>query len=217
MQSSSSNLCLEVAFSRVQNQQDHASSHVSSNLCCRIHQPVYFCYLVRSSRPSAQQSGKAPCRNTKPYLNPTGAAESNWMSGPYRNPRSRLRRRCGSLPAWNPLDGYLASCGSPAWSLLDDSTSRVEHRRLTKPFAREGKKPCARAGRRPAARVESRCEVISRAHICALGRRFSELAKDGEEGWKTVGGCFFSICQKMKDEEEGWETVGVALSWCLSF
>ena len=202
MQSSSSNLCLEVAFSRVQNQQDHASSHVSSNLCCRIHQPVYFCYLVRSSRPSAQQSGKAPCRNTKPYLNPTGAAESNWMSGPYRNPRSRLRRRCGSLPAWNPLDGYLASCGSPAWSLLDDSTSRVEHRRLTKPFAREGKKPCTREKKAGGAcRIAMRSRIL-RAYMRA-GEAFFRTCQRWGEGMGNYWRFFLNLPKKIKDGEEG--------------
>ena len=72
----------------------------------------------------------------------------------------------------------------------------------------------SRAGRRAATRAARGCAVARCAHICALVKVFCQLGKDGEEGWETIGECFFSICQKNKDGEERWQTVGVALNRC---
>jgi hypothetical protein len=51
---------------------------------------------------------------------------------------------------------------------------------------------------------------MGRAHICAWGADFCQLAKDVNLICQTVGVPFFFFCQKNKDAKALWLTVGVA-------
>ena len=78
-----------------------------------------------------------------------------------------------------------------------------------KNFAVEGE-DFARGGTQWRHASDSRCAWSHDAHICALTKQFFQVAKDGEEGWVTIGECFF-VNLPQNQEWEG----GIANCWRL--
>jgi len=51
-------------------------------------------------------------------------------------------------------------------------------------------------------RKNSRCTLLGLAHICALGRKFCEVTKDGKGRCQIIGESFFSyFAKKLKMEK----------------